>query len=83
MYLFKQLPSCMKYNADKTDLLEDQDIARKNFEIYIKENNCDLPPCYEVLTVLYMMFSAKRSGLAPWAKEVPSIEWCKTILSRC
>ena len=68
---------------DIVDSLVDSDLARKNWMTYISENNCDLTPCYDGMAVLYMMYSAKRSGLVPWAEGVPSIEWCKSMLSRC
>ena len=65
---------------DNVDSLVDSDLARKNWMTYISENNCDLTPCYDGMAVLYMMYSAKRSGLVPWAEGVPSIEWCKNML---
>ena len=66
---------------DNVDSLVDSDLARKNWMTYISENNCDLTPCYDGMAVLYMMYSAKRSGLVPWAEGVPSIEWCKNMLA--
>lgn len=68
---------------DIVDSLVDSDLARKNWMTYISENNCNLTPFYDGMAVLYMMYSAKRSGLVPWAEGVPSIEWCKNMLSRC
>lgn len=86
---YKPMPKCASGCAtqfqlnDNVDSLVDSDLARKNWMTYISENNCDLTPCYDGMAVLYMMYSAKRSGLVPWAEGVPSIEWCKDMLSRC
>ncbi len=68
---------------DQVDSLEDSVLARENWMTYISKNNCDLTPCYDGMAVLYMMYSVKRSGLVPWAEGLPSIEWCKQMLSRC
>ncbi len=86
---YKPMPKCASGCAtqfqlnDNVDSLVDSDLARNNWMTYISENNCDLTPCYDGMAVLYMMYSAKRSGLVPWAEGVPSIEWCKDMLSRC
>ena len=83
---YKPMPKCASGCAtqfqlnDNVDSLVDSDLARKNWMTYISENNCDLTPCYDGMAVLYMMYSAKRSGLVPWAEGVPSIEWCKNML---
>ena len=66
---------------DEVDSLEDSVLARKNWMAYISENNCDLTPCYDGMAVLYMMYSAFRYG-GTWVGGVPSIEWCKEMLSR-
>ena len=66
---------------DEVDSLEDSVLARKNWMDYISKNNCDLTPCYDGMAVLYMMYSAFRYG-GTWVGGVPSIEWCKAMLSR-
>ena len=65
---------------DIVDSLVDSNLARKNWMTYISENNCDLTPCYDGMAVLYMMYSTKCYG-GTWVGGVPSIEWCKNMLS--
>jgi hypothetical protein len=76
---YKQMPTCdwatqFQYNA-KVDSLEDSDLARNNWLKYISENNCDLTPCYDGLTILYMLHN-RVSGLS----GMPCVERCKDML---
>ena len=69
----------------EVDSLEDSEYARGKWKEYISENNCDLTPCYDGLTVLYMLERRLRestddAGVAG-DKSMPSVERCKDILA--
>ena len=69
----------------EVDSLEDSKYAWEKWNEYISKNNCDLTPCYDGLTVLYMLERRLRestddAGVAG-DKSMPSVERCKDILA--
>ena len=69
----------------EVDSLEDSEYAWGTWKEYISKNNCDLTPCYDGLTVLYMLERRLRestddAGVAG-DKSMPSVERCKDILA--
>ena len=69
----------------EVDSLEDSEYAWGTWKEYISKNNCDLTPCYDGLTVLYMLERRLRestddAGVAG-DKSMPSVERCKDMLA--
>ncbi len=81
-YILKATQSQFKFEVDS---LENSEYARRTWKKYISENNCDLTPCYDGLTVLYMLErrireSSPSINVAGY-KAMPSVERCKEMLA--
>ena len=67
----------------EVDSLEDSKYAWGTWKEYISENNCDLTPCYDGLTVLYMLERRLRdsTGSTQAAEDtsMPSVDRCKDM----
>jgi hypothetical protein len=73
-----------QFNAE-VDSLEDSGFALRMWKKYIRENNCDLTPCYDGLTVLYMLERRlrERSQSLGVARDMsmPTAQRCKDMLA--
>ena len=81
-YVLNTSATQFQFNSDS---LEDSEYAWGTWKEYISKNNCDLTPCYDGLTVLYMLERRLRestddAGVAG-DKSMPSVERCKDILA--
>jgi hypothetical protein len=69
----------------EVDSLEDSKYAWGAWKEYISENNCDLTPCYDGLTVLYMLERRLRESSQSLGAQrdmsMPSVERCKDMLA--
>lgn len=69
----------------EVDSLEDSKYAWGKWNEYISKNNCDLTPCYDGLTVLYMLERRLRdsTGSTQAAEDtsMPSVDRCKDMLA--
>ena len=69
----------------EVDSLEDSKYAWEKWNEYISKNNCDLTPCYDGLTVLYMLERRLRdsTGSMQAAEDtsMPSVDRCKDMLA--
>ena len=69
----------------EVDSLEDSEYAWGKWKKYISENNCDLTPCYDGLTVLYMLERRLRESTQSLGTQhdmsMPSVERCKDMLA--
>ena len=68
----------------EVDSLEDSEYAWGTWKEYICEHNCDLTPCYDGLTVLYMLERQIRERSQSLGAQrdmsMPSVERCKEML---
>ena len=69
----------------EVDSLEDSEYAWGTWKEYICEYNCDLTPCYDGLTVLYMLERQLRERTqslhAQRDRSMPSVDRCKDMLA--
>ena len=77
-------PSATQFKFE-VDSLEDSEYAWGTWKEYISKNNCDLTPCYDGLTVLYMLERRLRestddAGVAE-DTSMPSVDRCKDMLA--
>lgn len=82
MYVLNTSATQFKFEVDS---LEDSEYAWGTWKEYICEHNCDLTPCYDGLTVLYMLERRLRestddAGVAG-DKSMPSVDRCKDMLA--
>ena len=82
MYVLNTSATQFKFEVDS---LEDSEYAWGTWKEYICEHNCDLTPCYDGLTVLYMLERRLRestddAGVAG-DTSMPSVDRCKDMLA--
>ena len=81
-YFLNTSATQFQFNSDS---LENSRFAMRNWKKYISENNCDLTPCYDGLTVLYMLERRLRESSQSLGvvrdMTMPGVKRCKDMLA--